>query len=153
MLGGVELLLQLGRCQGDLSEVRRVLGSCGNHSEVSMVLAEILRASGTEVLIRSQGRTFASLFPSVGDDTYSGVVPGCYTIVSSGGCLLWEKELTSKDLIWSQAFPQEEFRMAAAGSDELNWRSSIRKTVEFSELEICVYPGPDSGTIQIRSLV
>jgi hypothetical protein len=156
MLSGEEFLLQLGECQGDRVELRRVLASCGDQplsSEIIMILAEILRGSGSEVLIQSQGRTIASLFPSVGDDTLSGIVPGHYTMVTSGGCLLWESDLDNKDLIWSQAFPDQGLKMAAAGTDELEWRSSLRQTILPGELEICVYPGPVSGTVQIRSLL
>ncbi len=72
--------------------------------------------------------------------------PGQYTIRLSNGRVLWEGELTRKDLLWMDAFAEGDLKMAAKTEDEVE--PTISESLLDSELVMKVFLGLESGEMR-----
>lgn len=77
-----------------------------------------------------------------------GLTAGSYAIRLSTGLLLWEGQLTEKELIWTKAFPKEKVK-AAAETKAIGRKASLSKPLLNDELTLEVFPGLESGAIQL----
>jgi hypothetical protein len=82
-------------------------------------------------------------------DKIGGVSPGNLSIRLNTGRVLWQGELTTSDLFLSEAFPNEELKLAA-DTGEVFTRMSRRFHLLDGGLIITVYPEIESGSLEIR---
>jgi hypothetical protein len=94
-------------------------------SEESAIFIEIEKDGH---LFTSFGYTQSSELTLIGQ-----VFPGNYTIKLSTGFLIWQGELTERELIWTEAFPHEKVK-AAAETKAIGRRSSHSEPLLNGEL-------------------
>jgi len=82
--------------------------------------------------------------------TISSVSPGRYVVRISNGRLLWEGEIRREDVIWTYAFPQKDFPMAAK-TETLHQEPTRTISLLDGELIIYVFAGLESGRVIIKS--
>jgi hypothetical protein len=100
--------------------------------------------------ILKDGRPYASLAyePFATLISVKGITPGGYAMRLSTGLLLWEGQLQEKELIWTKAFPKEKVK-AAAETKAIGLKASLSKPLLNGELTLEVFPGLESGAIQL----
>jgi len=76
------------------------------------------------------------------------VVPGTYTLRHASGRVLWEGRISANHVIWSEAFPNEDYSMAA-DTDEVTPRTSMSVSLLDGEIIISLTPGLESGTMKV----
>lgn len=76
------------------------------------------------------------------------IEPGQYTIRLSNGRVLWEGQLLKKDLIWADAYADEDLPMAAR-TEDLGSKPSVSETLLGGELTMEVIPGLNRGGIHL----
>lgn len=77
------------------------------------------------------------------------VTPGYYRLFTTTGRVLWQEELSARDLIWAHATQMEALKAAAdTGGADLNY--TRRFSLFAGEITITVYPGVTSGTIGVN---
>lgn len=77
------------------------------------------------------------------------ITPGRYEIFLSNGRLLWSGQLKDENLRWSLAHPDTEYP-AAAMTDPMKAEATISEFLVGGSLILEVFPGIESGTLQIR---
>ena len=82
--------------------------------------------------------------------TISSIFPGRYVVRFSNGRFLWEGEITREDVIWTYAFPQKDFPMAA-GTETLHQEPTRTISLLDGELIIHVFAGLESGRLLIKN--
>jgi hypothetical protein len=82
--------------------------------------------------------------------TISSIFPGRYVIRFSNGRFLWEGEIRREDVIWTYAFPQKDFPMAAK-TETLHQEPTKTISLLDGELIIHVFAGLESGRLLIKS--
>lgn len=75
--------------------------------------------------------------------------PGHYVIRMDTGRVIWQEELTERELIWSAAFPGQALELAA-DTGEPTVRTTREITLLNGELTIRVFPGTESGRLELR---
>lgn len=77
------------------------------------------------------------------------VKPGYFEVKLNTGRILWQGNLIEKDLLWAKAFPERDFELAADTGDA---DQPVTKELRLlnDELIICVFPGIESGCIEIK---
>jgi hypothetical protein len=87
--------------------------------------------------------------PFLGLARLHGIMPGDYKVTLSTGRVIWEGVLTEADVLWAQAFPGAELRLAA-DSGEVARRFSHKEILVGGEIILYVFPGVESGEIGIE---
>ena len=82
--------------------------------------------------------------------TISSIFPGRYFVRFSNGRFLWEGEITREDVVWTYAFPQKDFPMAA-GTETIHQEPTRTISLLDRELIINVFAGLESGRFLIKS--
>jgi hypothetical protein len=82
--------------------------------------------------------------------TISSIFPGNYVIRFSNGRFIWEGEISREDVIWTYAFPQKDFPMAAK-TETLQQEPTRKISLLDGELVIHVFAGLESGRLLIKS--
>lgn len=84
-----------------------------------------------------------------GSAVVEGIRPGSYRLALASGRIIWEAELTEKDVSWSAAYPAKPVQLAADSGE-----TTQRPTREIRLLEgtviLRLYPGLDRGTLVIE---
>jgi hypothetical protein len=80
---------------------------------------------------------------------FRNVTSALYTARMDTGRIIWQGELTEKDLIWSAAFPGQALELAA-DTGEPTARMSREITLFDGELVIRVFPGAENGRLELR---
>ena len=82
-------------------------------------------------------------------NSIGGIVPGIYQIKLITGRVIWEGELTSKELIWSAAFPEQRLELAAETVDAE--KTPTREIMVWDgEIMVRIYAGIESGSIEVE---
>ena len=77
------------------------------------------------------------------------IVPGHYQLRFVTGRVLWEGELTAKDLIWTEAFPDQGLDLAAE-TEEAKGRPTRQIELWEGEVILRIYAGVESGSIEVE---
>jgi hypothetical protein len=80
---------------------------------------------------------------------FRNVTPALYTARMDMGRIIWQGELTEKDLIWSAAFPGQALELAA-DTGEPTARMSREIILFDGEVVIRVFPGAENGRLELR---
>ena len=80
---------------------------------------------------------------------FRNVTPDHYAARMDTGRIIWQGELTEKELIWSAAFPGQALELAA-DTGEPAARMTREITLLNGELIIRVFPGAESGRLELR---
>ncbi len=77
------------------------------------------------------------------------VKPGYFEVKLNTGHILWQGNFIEKDLLWTKAFPERDFELAADTGDA---NQSVTKELRLlnDELIIRVFPGIESGRLEIK---
>ena len=146
---------------GDAEQLQDAIASILSHPQwhrvYEQVSAEIRsiadRPQPICVCIEKDGIAIAQvLFDRAGQFTeVTNIIAGQYEIQLDTGRMLWSGPLTEQDLEWSNAHPGRPLKAAAdtaASQDKPTRRISLLD----GALTLCVYPGPESGLLQIELL-
>lgn len=76
------------------------------------------------------------------------IVPANYRLAFDSGQILWEGQLTERQLLWSEAHPGEPLKMAAA-TDRESQKPTEEVSVFGGEIVLQVFAGIESGSIKI----
>lgn len=79
----------------------------------------------------------------------SSIFPDRYSIRLSNGRVLWEGDLTQKDVIWTYAFPEKDLAMAAE-TETLDPHPTKTISLLGGEIVLFVYAGLESGKLTIK---
>ncbi len=109
--------------------------------------------SDPELDVVRDEQTVASIVLSPLEPTHriSDIQPGTYTFALDSGRLLWSGIITEHELILSEALPGENFKMAADSGEPTTRPPSRKITLLEGDLVIQVYPGVESGWIEIKT--
>jgi len=78
-----------------------------------------------------------------------GILPGVYRLSSAAGRVIWEAELCETDLLLACAFPSRPLK-AAAATDDVSETPSRDVPLLGGTLLVRVFPGRDTGRLEIR---
>jgi hypothetical protein len=77
------------------------------------------------------------------------VAPGCYTLSTNTGWLLWRDELRPKDVFWTEAHPDAPLALAADSDRTIESSATRDVCLLGGELRLRVYPGVETGRLVI----
>jgi hypothetical protein len=104
-----------------------------------------------KIIINRNGEDICSI--PVGDDTFltkiNDLMPGLYDVKLNTGRILWQGELTDRDLLWTAAFPETDMAMAADTGDAADHATKELRLLS-GGLIIRVIPGLEGGCIDIE---
>jgi len=114
--------------------------------------------SGLDIIGISRGKKYVSgyLFPlkiASADCGWKTILmiqkPGYFEVKLNTGHILWQGNLIEKDLLWTKAFPERDFELAADTGDT---DQPVTKELRLlnDELIIRVFPGIESGRLEIK---
>ena len=84
-----------------------------------------------------------------GCQSVDGITPGEYVIKLNIGQTIWEGQLSSADLIWTEAYPDRQLNLAA--ETEGVKEEPIRKIALWDgEIILSIYAGLESGRIEVE---
>jgi hypothetical protein len=144
--------------QGNEKDKRAILelikadpGLLSDYEALKIEISEFLPAEASIMIeIIKNGSLYTSLAyePSSTLVSVKGITPGSYAIRLSTGLLLWEGQLQEKELIWTRAFPKEKVK-AAAETKAIPRKASLSKPLLNGEFTLEIFPGLESGAIQL----
>jgi hypothetical protein len=104
-----------------------------------------------KIIVTKNGNTIGSMptKPSAFFQSISNVTPGYYEVKLNTGRLIWQGDLKEEDLLWSAAFPEEAFDLAADTGESVRRITKNIKTLD-GEITMRVYPGIESGHIEVE---
>ena len=79
------------------------------------------------------------------------IVPGRYTLALSTGRVLWQGSILPREVLWAEAYPGRDLAMAAR-TEESRQEPTRSERLLAGELEVRLYPGLESGTLEITRL-
>jgi len=108
------------------------------------------RPSIRDIIVERNGVMIAgfSLGQTADTHTIHDVTLGQYRLCLESGRILWERELTDQDLVWSAAFPDRSLP-AAADSGHSFAEPSHEASLIGDRFVLCVRPDVESGSIAI----
>ena len=117
----------------------------------ALILEELDRPMSVEVIVERNDVVVASssFEQAVGAHVVNGIEPGDYRLKLDTGRLLWAGHLSEKDLVWSMAYPGEGLSVAA-DTEETPRRSTREFDLLDGTLTLRVYPGVETGSLQIE---
>jgi hypothetical protein len=144
---------------GTEKEKQAVLKSIMSHPEFKVMHEALCRGAGEDsdrqatVLIQfvSGKRLIGELaFAEIpGRKSIEGILPGSYTLKLDIGRVIWEGDLTGKDLIWTEAFGAKKLDLAA--ETEKIKRQPARKVVLLAgDVILRTFAGVESGSIEVE---
>jgi len=115
-----------------------------------MIMPEI----NLEIIIERNGETIISIPIKSGkfSEKIKNIYPGQYEIRLNTGRVLWEGELTHRDLLWTEAFPDADLALAADTSDTPAEPTKEIKLLN-GEFSIRVFPGIEAGLLEIERVL
>ena len=123
-------------------------------SELERIRAELephlQREVPLEVELKQDGETQAAVRVPPGTEGVSvpGIIPGSYTLNLSTGRKIWEGTILPNEVLWAEAYPSRDLELAAQ-TEETPGEPIRLETLLDGELEMRVYPGVESGTLQL----
>ncbi|MCK4787320.1 MAG: hypothetical protein KAV87_26415 [Desulfobacteraceae bacterium] len=154
-----ELIAQLvtGTFEGSTQEKRSLLDFITSHPEWKTEYEAIRRMEEDENLMQEfpvievssdKGIVIEKTFKKVpGCESFDGILPGNYKIrLVNTGWVIWEGELTAKELMWSEAHKGKNLPLAAGKrrpTDEIDLLNN-------GEVILRTYAGIESGCIEIE---
>ncbi len=74
------------------------------------------------------------------------ITPGFHALELDSGRVIWEGELTERELLWLHAYPDHALELAASSGDETSKPTKEHSLLD-GELVMSVFPGLESGRI------
>jgi len=102
-----------------------------------------------EIEVFKDANKIGTLSISDTPDSISSIFPDRYSIRLSNGRVLWEGNLTHKDVIWAYAFPGKDLAMAAE-TETIEPQSTRTIPLLDGEIVLFVYAGIESGKMKIK---
>lgn len=96
--------------------------------------------------VLKDNRVIASLSPSELPTKLMDIDPGRYIVRLSNGRVLWENQLLRKQLLWLEAFTDEDLPMAAKTEDMT--KATVTESLLNGELTLDVIPGLKKGVLR-----
>ena len=118
---------------------------------LSRLLAEFKPTKGLKLVVKLEGKPIGSM-PLSGEPTsLDGILPGNYSFELDTGRLLWEGPLSSQEILWFEAFSDEDLKLAA--ETEAAARKPTRQ-IELldGEVTVKVFPGISAGRLEVRQV-
>jgi hypothetical protein len=143
----------------DPKEAQAVLDLIGTHPGWQEEFERLRKETGKskmtgrppEIIIERNGEHLGSSIrerPPITKEIRN-VKPGNFAVKLDTGRILWEEELTERELIWASAFPGQALDLAADTGEE-NARTTREITALNGELTIRVFPGTESGRLEVK---
>lgn len=112
--------------------------------------AEMDRPSGFVLILERNGVVVATcpFDRGSGIRTISDILPGQWRLDTDTGHVLWEGSLTPHDVLWADALPGQDLRMAA-DTDESARRPTREIDLIGGALVLRAYPGVEAGSLEI----
>ena len=102
-----------------------------------------------KLLLEHEGRIIHELDLSVAKASIGNITPGEYRLKLSTGWVIWHGEIKAEDVLYAKAYPDRPLELAAdTGDKQLEPSREIRLLDD--ELILRMYPGPESGHIEIE---
>ena len=81
--------------------------------------------------------------------TVDGIHPGLYTLKLDSGMVIWEGQLSARDLIWAEAFGGKNLDLAA---ETFDIRRRPARKIEVSEAAVTLrtFAGLETGSLEIE---
>ena len=114
-------------------------------------IEEFHRAStGIVISVARENRALGSVkfTQNCGPKTMDNIVSGSYTMSLATGRVIWQGELTERDVIWTEAFPSQALELAA-DTGEPKGEPTQEISIFDGEIILRVFPGLESGRIEI----
>ncbi len=153
------LLVATDLLEDNPGEAQAALGLIGSEpqwqEEFEKICGEVSKSQTTyrapEIIIEKNGQCI-SLTPwerQPVSQEICNLMPARYVARMDSGRVIWEEDLTGKELIWSQTFPGQALELAA-DTGEPAAKMTREITLLNGELVIRIFPGTKSGRLELR---
>lgn len=111
----------------------------------------LMNDNALEIIIDKNGECIVSIPAKSGplSEKIRNIKPGHYDVRLNTGRILWQGELTERDLVWTAAFPEMDMTLAADTGDHAEHMTREIRLLE-GELIIRVIPELESGYIVLE---
>jgi len=151
--------LATGLFTGDQKEAQALLGLIKSHPDLKKDYERLCKEAakaitqqiGLKIIIDKNGETIISI-PVVGgpfSKKIKNIKPGQYEVRFNTGRMLWQGELTDRDLLWTAAFPEKDMALAADTGEPAEHPTREISLLD-GELMIRVIPELESGSIELE---
>ena len=130
-------------------EIRRSPELRAQYDALCEALSPYLRVPVFQLLRDGRPMGPVSFETGAGRRAIDDIRPGRYTLQIDTGLVLWEGELTARDLIWTEAFGGRSLELAAE-SGEIRRRPARTIHVPESGVILRIFPGIESGSLEIE---
>ncbi len=115
------------------------------------MLKDADRPTSIELLLEKDNATIAKRLFKGGDDiqTFDKILPGCYRLKMDTGRIIWEGNFEKQDIIWAEAYPTQNLRMAA-DTGQKDQRPTKEVYLLDGTLILRIFPGVESGILEIE---
>ena len=114
------------------------------------IFEEYFKQIPLEIEIYKEGSKISSQFLKKDSKAviFRNIDPGYYIIALSNGRHLWEGDITQKDVLWDEAFPDKHYPMAADTGD-VKTQATRTEEIITGEITLSLYAGLESGKIVV----
>jgi hypothetical protein len=114
----------------------------------------LMNDNGLEIIIDRNGESIVSIPVKSGpfSERIQNIKPGKYDVRLNSGRILWQGELTARELVWTAAFPEKDMALAADTGAYTEYTTREITLLE-GELIIRVIPELESGCIELEKRI
>jgi hypothetical protein len=104
-----------------------------------------------QLLLEREGQLIGVFsFPGgTGAETVAGIAPGHYQLRTDTGWLIWEGDLSERNLLWAKAYPGQALPMAADTEQAEGHRTNQMDLLNGS-VQLRTYAGVEAGSLQVE---
>jgi len=159
ILNDLGFQLATGLFTGDQKEAQALLDLITSQPDVKKDFEKFCKEAskaitqqiGLKIIIEKNGETIISIPVKAAPlcRIIKNIKPGQYEIRFNTGRMLWQGELTDRDLLWTAAFPEKDMALAADTGEPAEHLTREISLLD-GELVIRVIPELESGSIELE---
>jgi hypothetical protein len=114
----------------------------------------LMNGNGLEIIIDKNGESIVSIPIKNGpySEKIQNIKPGQYEVRLNTGRILWQGELTVRDLVWTAAFPETDMALAADTGEFSGFMTREIKLLN-GELVLRIVPELEGGCIELEKRI
>jgi len=108
------------------------------------------RGASVVVLVERERKILAALPPDRTEAPWivEGITPGRYRLITDTGWVLWEGDISTRDVLWVEAYGRRAIEMAADTGQATRWPTR-EIAIANAGLTLRIYAGIETGTLEI----
>ena len=102
----------------------------------------------TAIVVERDGGPIAEVVLGAGRGYIGNLQPGHYVLRTSSGRVIWRGDLTEKELLWTDAYPDRALDLAASTAEDVR-EPTVENLLLDGEVVLRVFAGIESGGMEI----